>query len=187
MLLRRKLGEKLWAINQPVKAIMHDQKPLDKQSKAEKLAFAMFTKMFTEEDLVTMHNKFAHCSLPLLKILFPSQLEKVSKLPPCHACLSMQYKKKYKKTTDYTNESLGELVAMTQDQDVQKDVYWKYLGGTVVKDVKGVKKVVTKDLSTKDCLPEGDVLDNQTIRQQDEKAYLGNPKDVPKGYGRMMR
>ena len=187
MLLKRKIGEKLWVVNQPVKALMQDQKPFDRQTKVEKLAFAMFTKMFTEEDLVTMHNKVAHCSLPLLKILFPSQLEKVYKLPPCHACLSMQFKKKYKKTTDYTNEGLGELVAMTQDQDVQKEIYWKYLGGNVVKEVKGVSKIVTKDLSKKVQPLEEDVLDSQTIRQKDEKAFLGNPKDIPRGYGRLMQ
>ena len=62
MLLKRKIGEKLWVVNQPVKALMQDQKPFDRQTKVEKLAFAMFTKMFTEEDLVTMHNKFAHCT-----------------------------------------------------------------------------------------------------------------------------
>ena len=187
MLLKRKIGEKLWVINQPVKSLLQNQRPMEKQTKVEKLAFAMFTRMFNEEDLVSLHNKFAHCSLPLLKILFPSRLEKVYKLPPCHACLSMQFKRKYKKTTDYTDESLGDFAAMTQDQEEQKEIYWKYLGGSVVKEGKGVKKVIMKDLSMKFQPPEEDALDNQTFRQNDEKAFLGNPKDIPKGYGRLMQ
>ena len=71
MLLERRLGDKLWTFDQPVKAVLEHQKPLAKQSKPEKLAYAMLTKILTEEDLVTLHNKFAHCSLPVLKILFP--------------------------------------------------------------------------------------------------------------------
>jgi hypothetical protein len=136
MMLERKLGDKLWTFDQPVKAVLENQKPFEKQTKTEKLAYAMFTKIFTEEDLVTLHNKFAHCSLPLLKILFPRELEKIYKLPPCHACLSMQFKKKYKKTTDYADEDSGEMISMNQDPEIQKEVFTKYLSRDEVKEVK---------------------------------------------------
>ena len=201
MLLERRLGDKLWTFDQPVKAVLEHQKPLAKQSKQEKLAYAMLTKILTEEDLVTLHNKFAHCSLPVLKILFPTHLEKVTKLPPCHACLSMQFKKKYKKTTDYADEDSGEIISMTQDPEAQREVFAKYLAREEVKETKEGQKITVKDFKIKDLSPEedlqkgvkdkdspfdGDVLDSQTILHDDEKAFFGNPKDVPKGYGRMM-
>ena len=33
-------------------------------------------------------------------------------------------------------------MARKEDQEEQKEIYWKYLGGNVVKEGKGVKKVI---------------------------------------------
>jgi hypothetical protein len=110
MNLERKFGDKLWAIEQPLKPYVQNpdlHAGINTKSKKGRKLMALLTSTLSSVDIMILHLRFAHTTLPILKIMFPKLLENTGSLPHCDACLSMLYKTRYKKTSDYSKEWEG--------------------------------------------------------------------------------
>ena len=90
MNLERRIGDKLWAIEQPLKPLVLGPElhtDINKNSKKGKKLMALLTQSLSSVDIMVLHLRFAHATLPTLKLMFPKLLESTEKLPICDACL----------------------------------------------------------------------------------------------------
>ena len=89
MSLERKIGDKLWAIEQSLKPYVQStdlHSDINTKSKKGRKLLALLTQTLSTVYLMILHLRFAHASLPTLKIMFPKPLENADKLPHCDAC-----------------------------------------------------------------------------------------------------
>ena len=210
MNLSRKIGEKLWAIEQPLIPLVQNSNlhpSIRQQSKKGKKLLALLTQTLSSVDIMILHLRFAHTSLPTLKIMFPKLLENTEKLPHCDACLSMLYKTRYKKVSDYSKEWEGPGIRI--DDTIIKSFYLannnfsdakslitarEETYFTVPYEVSRFPEVSENPESSKIC-QNLQISSNLEICQNPQiSPNLGldsnhilmvTPDDVPKGYGRM--
>ena len=184
--LKRKIGQKLWVIDQPLLPYVKEQNysKIYGNRKQKNLAMSLVTKSLSSLDLMVLHLRFAHSTLPRLKLIFPEykSLQEVEKLPLCDACLSMGYKTRYKKISDYSKEWNGEGVAFVQDSalgvfesnnnflDVENLLNFRENSYTAVQDEFHANIVDQEPSSSKYAT---------------EEVYNFSHDDTPKGYGRM--
>ena len=161
LVVKRKIGDKLWSVDQPLLPYISDQNYSSfygKNAKQKNLAMSLVTKSLSTEDLMVLHLRFAHVTLPRLKLLFPESLHKVEQLPICDDCLSMGYKSRYKKKSDYTKEWSGESV---------------FFGAEATASLFNDDNTAVNFVST------------EPASQFCEQANMFSHEDTPKGYGRM--
>ena len=197
MNLSRKIGEKLWAIEQPLIPLVQNSNlhpSIRQQSKKGKKLLALLTQTLSSVDIMILHLRFAHTSLPTLKIMFPKLLENTEKLPHCDACLSMFYKTRYKKVSDYSKEWEGPGIRI--DDTIIKSFY---LANNNFSDA---KSLITAREETYFTVPY-EVSRFPEVSEHPESSMICRnlqmssnladsnhilmvtPDDVPKGYGRM--
>ena len=187
MELQRKIGQKLWTIDQPLLPYVNEQNYSNiygKNSKQKNLAMSLVTKSLSSVDLMILHLRFAHATLPRLKILFPEFMKDVVEMPICDACLSMGYKTRYKKKSDYTKEWDGEGVNFVKETSLS--LFESNKNFTDV--VNFLKQREVLHCNVDDQLQYANLVkcqDSSVSMSDVEEVHNFAHEDAPKGYGRM--